>query len=366
MNKSKIHIVVVCNYVLREDRIGGMDRFFVAYNAFARAQGFQISWYFKGDGNFPFYQGLELHCTNSQEVEQFFLEELKKGQSYTHLITHFTSLCSSFYKKVRKLSAISYIQVVDHNPRPLDGFPLKKRLKNRIKSILYSRYIDQFIGVSNYTVDCILEDLGGRVKHKTTRVYNGIDTSVFNKREVVGRHPEHAKMKFVVVSHLRKSKGIQDLLHALAQLDQDVRRQLLVTVYGEGPYEHVLKGLAASLRLDDQVKFKGSIGHINEVLAAYDYLIQPTYMECFSLSILESLSANVPVITTTVGGNAEVIKDGINGYLFSPKEVSALTKILEELVLGQRAITQPTAPLIETDFNLKQMVEDHFKLVSCT
>ena len=39
-------------------------------------------------------------------------------------------------------------------------------------------------------------------------------------------------------------------------------------------------------------------------------------MECFSLSILESLSANIPVITTTVGGNLEVVTHEENGFIY--------------------------------------------------
>jgi glycosyltransferase involved in cell wall biosynthesis len=50
----------------------------------------------------------------------------------------------------------------------------------------------------------------------------------------------------------------------------------------------------------------GSTANLSELYCRYDYMF-PSHMECFSLSILESLSANVPVITTNVGGNEEVI-----------------------------------------------------------
>jgi len=60
--------------------------------------------------------------------------------------------------------------------------------------------------------------------------------------------------------------------------------------------------------------FFGSSPKLNQIYSKYDYMIQPTYMECFSLSILESLSANVPVITTTVGGNEKVIVEDVNRF----------------------------------------------------
>ena len=92
-------------------------------------------------------------------------------------------------------------------------------------------------------------------------------------------------------------------------------------------------------------------------------MIQPTYMECFSLSILESLASNVPVITTTVGGNLEVVTHGINGFIFEPSDINALTELLKNILLGKLAITTETNSIIEHHFNLEQMVTNHINLV---
>ena len=361
---STKRLAVVCNYVLRADRIGGMDRFFVAYDKAAKAKGYEVDWFFPDVLDKTFYEGVALFSAEgNSSVEAFFLNYLQENKkTYTALVTHFTELCSPFYKKAKVAGSIETIIAVDHNPRPLHGFPIKKRLKNRLKGYLHHKAIDRFIGVSSYTARHIVEDLGPVVAKKTGVIYNGIDTSVFKKRENQDLNPER-KVQFVVVSHLRESKGIQDLIDALGYLSEAIKKRLHISIYGEGPLEEGLKQQARDNEVDRLLSFKGSSSGIPQLLADYEYLIQPTYMECFSLSILESLSANVPVITTTVGGNPEIIKEDVNGFLFQPKNKRALATIIEEVVNGGRKITEDTSALIEKEYSLDRMVAEHINLL---
>lgn len=86
-------------------------------------------------------------------------------------------------------------------------------------------------------------------------------------------------------------------------------------------------------------------------------------MECFSLLLLESLAANVPVITTTVGGNLEVVTNNENGFIFAPKDVSHLSNILKDIVVGKLKIGKNVNILIELEFNLQKMVDSHLDLL---
>ena len=129
MFKSK-KIAVVCNYALNPNRIGGMDRFYVAYDAKAKELGYEVDWYFLDYQPFDFYSGLTIFSANHQNVEVYFLEKVnQKHLKYDILVTHFLALCTSFFKKA-KSTGIQKTIVVDHNPRPLEGFPLSKILKN--------------------------------------------------------------------------------------------------------------------------------------------------------------------------------------------------------------------------------------------
>ena len=107
----------------------------------------------------------------------------------------------------------------------------------------------------------------------------------------------------------------------------------------------------------------GSQPNLKEIFCQYDYMLQPTHMECFSLSILESLAANVPVITTNVGGNEEVITNTVNGFIIKAKDIDSLENVIKKVYLGDFKITQNTRTLIEKAFSLDSMVDNHFKII---
>jgi glycosyltransferase involved in cell wall biosynthesis len=382
MTKNK-KIAIVCNYALNPNRIGGMDRFYVAYDAKAKMLGYEIDWYFVDYHPFDFFSGLTIFSSDNQNIESFFLQKVNQEHlKYDILVTHFLALCTSFFKEAKD-SGIQKTIAVDHNPRPLDGFPLSKIIKNKIKGLIYSGYIDQFIGVSEYTQEHILKDYGFFLAKKTTVIYNGIDSSVFRKRtntsvqnlnnpssrsflppsplERKGRGEEN---KFIVTSHLRESKGIQDLIQAVSILEDSVKDRIQIDVYGEGPYETELRKRTIDHDLEEVIHFKGGSSQLNQLLANYSYLLQPTYMECFSLSILESLAANVPVITTPVGGNLEIIKHNENGFIFGAKDYLALAAILRNIVSGNLKIDKEVSAQIEKEFNLEKMVGEHIQLLN--
>ncbi len=355
--KSDKTIAIICNYQLNPNRIGGMDRFFVAYDKSCKELGYKLTWFFSGGEKYLFYKGLDLHICEKELKSEFL--EFHKMNIYTIVISHFIELCTPFFKTIKSIDS-PFTIAVDHNPRPLGGVPFKKRIKNKIKGNLYSKYIDLFIGVSQYTSNCILSDFGKHLSPKTKVVYNGIETEVYLKREA-GNFG-----KFVVASHLRTSKGIQDLIAAVSLLSSEAKNQTKIDVFGEGPMENELKALVRSLELENIFNFKGSSSDLPKLFKNYSFLLQPTYMECFSLSILESLASNVPVITTPVGGNEEVVINGVNGFIYPAKDVVKLSGLLEEILNRSREIEKNTFSEIEENFNLSRMVNEHIALLSCT
>ncbi|MEG9328945.1 glycosyltransferase family 4 protein [Salinimicrobium catena] len=350
---------IVCNYELKEDRIGGMDRFFKGFNKELINRGAEVSWFFRGNKKNSFYKDLDVHLSGKERVEKFFITQRSAFDDFDVVITHFVELCTPFFKNIKSYGKGTYVIAVDHNPRPIPGFPIKKRLKNKIKGYLFSPYIDLFVGVSKYTVNQIIKDYGSAVKNKTRLVYNGVDTTIYKKRKKENRR------RFLVASHLRQSKGIQDLIEAVNMLPDEVKKQVKIDIYGEGPLESQLKNRVMDLDLENIIKFCGSTSALPELFQNYSYLLQPTYMECFSLSILESLASNVPVITTPVGGNKEIIKENENGFIFEAGDVQALSQILKEVVQKERSINSGVYEQIESDYNLNLMVQNHIELLPC-
>ena len=357
--KSSKHIAVICNYELKSERIGGMDRFFIAYDRACKERGHEVGWFFSNSQVHSFYKNLKVFASEGISAENHFLEYSKDSIRYDIVITHFVALCTPFFQKLKNEQE-AYIIAVDHNPRPINGFPIKKKLRNKIKGFLYARYIDCIVGVSKYTVNCILEDYGSHLERKTVLVYNGVKTSLYEER----KSENFGKM--IVASHLRESKGIQDLIEAVNLLPEENKVLLKIDIYGEGPMRKELGRTVELYHLENQITFKGSSSELPNLLQEYSFLLQPTYMECFSLSILEALAANVPVITTPVGGNPEIIKEGKNGFIFKAGDIETLSSIIDKVLQIQYKIDKKVNLLINEQFSLERMVEEHIKLLPCT
>jgi len=357
MTKPK-KIAILCNYELLPERVGGMDYFFWQFDAKCKENGLEVDWFFPNNSNHGSYADLNIYSSKTENIENNFLAFcVQSNPKYDYVITHFIELCTPFFKKVKQLSTARII-AVDHNPRPLKGYPFEKKIKKKIKGVLYAKYIDTFIGVSDYTAKELIKDFGFHIKKKTLVIHNGIaldDIQVRQKRN-------ETKPSFLTTSHLRESKGIQDLIQAVFLLPEAIKNEIFIAIYGDGPYKKQLENQVASLELESCFQFMGSSSILKSIYCKYDYMLQPTHMECFSLSILESLAANVPVITTNVGGNEEAIVNTVNGYIFKAKDVGALATILEEVYLGIKKIEINTRFDIEKRFSLEQMVDNHIQL----
>jgi glycosyltransferase involved in cell wall biosynthesis len=72
-----------------------------------------------------------------------------------------------------------------------------------------------------------------------------------------------------------------------------------------------------------------------EVLPFYrllDVFVLPSIIEGFSLAILEAMALGLPVVCTDAGGNAEAVRDGVNGFLFRPGDSNALARGIDRLL----------------------------------
>jgi len=110
--------------------------------------------------------------------------------------------------------------------------------------------------------------------------------------------------------------------------------KLLFVVVGgpgaEGDTGPNLKRLSQELGMDQYVRLVGARPHdeIAEWLAAADTFCLATSNEGMANVLVEALSCGIPVVTTRVGGNAELVQDGVNGLLVSHGDSDALRKAL--------------------------------------
>lgn len=124
-----------------------------------------------------------------------------------------------------------------------------------------------------------------------------------------------------------REKG-QDLLLRVLAMPHWRERPLSVYCYGEGHNGEGLQAMAAHLGLDN-IHFKGQIETPETLWQNFHALILPSRCEGLPLSIIEAMLHARPTITTNVGGNAEMVEDGVSGFVAGAATVSDLDATME-------------------------------------
>lgn len=199
---------------------------------------------------------------------------------------------------------------------------------------------------------------------KITVIQNGIAVSRFVRRNGNGKlHQElglpSGSPLVAVLSRLNQLKGVQHFLEA-ARLAAERSPQVRFLILGDGTYRGELERYAALLGLGERVVFTGFRTDVPEVLSEVSVSVLPSFSEGLSNVLLESMAAGVPVVATRVGGNPEVVQDGVTGFLVPPGNPEALAhairQVLENPELASRFGCAGKQRVME-QFSLQRMVE---------
>jgi glycosyltransferase involved in cell wall biosynthesis len=138
-----------------------------------------------------------------------------------------------------------------------------------------------------------------------------------------------------LVGRIAPWKGQHVFLEAFVRaFPEGDERAVLVgaPLFGESEYEQRLHGLAAELGLTDRCEFRGFREDVSAELARLDLLVHASVIpEPGGQVVVEGLAAGMPVIATTAGGPAEIIRAGVDGLLCPPDDVDALAHALRRL-----------------------------------
>lgn len=215
------------------------------------------------------------------------------------------------------------------------GFSRNWRLR-LLEERLINPLVDRVVAVSPAVAELTRREHGIRPGRLVT-IENGVDVEAFQpdghprdeaRRELGLRDHEIA---VGVIGHLSPVKGHADFLRAAAQVYAQEARTRFVLV-GDGPLRPALQALAASLGLAPRVVFAGTRADMPRVLSALDVVAVPSHSEGMSNALLEAMAMALPVVATRVGGNPDVVRDGVTGRLVAPRDPEALARALSELV----------------------------------
>ena len=198
---------------------------------------------------------------------------------------------------------------------------------DRISSRLVTKYI-----VSCNAVQQVLHKREEIPYNKIVIIYNGTELPVGSRVSFPIDWPVPSNsLSICCVGRLTEAKGQHYLLEALSKLV--VKFPNLHTIFfGDGPEKENLIEITNQYNLSAKVSFFGYINDLKNWLPLFDIFVLPSEWEGISMAILEAMTYALPIITTSTGGNPEIILDGVNGLLIPPKDTDALTSALENLI----------------------------------
>ncbi len=179
----------------------------------------------------------------------------------------------------------------------------------------------------------------GAPRDKIVVVGNGIDTTVFHRvarraaRDQLGL-PEDAPV-LISVGALVERKGfhrVMECLPALRRTFPDLRYLVVGGASPEGDWGAVLRERAVELGLRDCVLFLGALapGELKVPLSAADVFVLATGNEGWANVFLEAMACGLPVVTTSVGGNAEVVTSARLGTLVTFGDQDELARAMAD------------------------------------
>jgi len=200
-------------------------------------------------------------------------------------------------------------------------------------------------------------------------IYNGIDIESFRPEP---SKREEARERFDVsgderllaaVGRLAREKGYDILIEGFREL-LERHDDLTLLIAGTGPLNESLRQTASKLIDDNKLLLPGYLSDVRPVYWAADLFVHPALFEGFGLSIVEAMSAGLPVVATTSGGIPELVRDGREGVLVEPGSRDQLVEAINEFLENPEKIQNASREAKERarDFDSAVMVEKYRQL----
>lgn len=217
-------------------------------------------------------------------------------------------LCAKIIKRSGKLLLTHYHCDIEEQIRN------RKLQKRYLKKLALESNIN--LVLNKASCDYLLKE----TTQKSTIVTNFIDKDfILDKKDNINNEIK----KIVYIGHVQKTKGAVEII-TVAKAFPTIQFVLA------GPISNEIK----KMNLSDNIITLGAIKHntVKELLCTADVFLFPTYSEGFSIALLEAMAMGIPIITTAVGANEDMIesKGGVIVRKIDPKDIITTIKELQD------------------------------------
>ena len=205
-------------------------------------------------------------------------------------------------------------------------------------------------------------------KRKSIVIYNGFNKDRLNPNETGERIRKEFGLEnkniITMVARLDPSKDYKMFIDVAKSVSKKINDTMFLIV-GKGPNEDSLKKYAKENDVDNVV-FCGYRTDVEAIYKGSDVAALCTnsevHAEGVSNSIMEAMACGLPVIATFGGGTAEIVKDGHNGYLVTPKDSETMADRIVSLLQDKgtrQKYAKNALDTIEERFTIETMTEQY-------
>ena len=216
----------------------------------------------------------------------------------------------------------------------LNGHRWKPAMLRRLHRPLVDRYVTVSKHLAHYLVERV-----GVASERITWISNGVDSERFKPaaiREIGALPPGFAAEDSIVVGSVGRIQAVKDhvtLVRAFSDVSRTnptLARRLRLAIVGDGPLLEPLRALVKESGIEAKTWLPGAVGDVPHVLRSFDFFVLPSLAEGVSNTVLEAMCSGLPILATNVGGNVEIVDDGVSGQFFNPRDVQTLARLIAE------------------------------------
>jgi glycosyltransferase involved in cell wall biosynthesis len=267
----------------------------------------------------------------------------------------------------RWAARLAGVPVIVHTVHGWGHHPYQQPLIQKIYIVAEQKtvpFTDKLIAVSTLNVDKGLKDhIGTREKYAV--IHSCINLDDFSQPKVDplslrrALNIDAASPVVGTVSRLSHQKNPLDFVRMAAQVKKAIPAAQFLFV-GDGPLRAETEALIRELHLEQDIILAGLRMDVPDLLHTMDIFALTSLWEGLPRVIPQAMIAGLPVVANNVDGNAEIIRDGVNGFLTPPGDISLMTerivRLLKDPPLKQAMVVQGRETAAQ-EFSLHDMVK---------
>ncbi len=307
----------------------------------------------------PFFKFKQLKRTHNPLSNLLFVLEIKRYLNKNHFdVIHINSsnaLLAGLGAKMSKakpktIFTFRGLSLLDKNYK-----------KNRLLKIFYYAYFKLFLCFIDEPVFVCQQNLSTALKTKIVKkgtvIYNGLNPQnlnflnkesarqkLFSSAQVLNLHRlggipptknyinkwrEKSQISNFILGSIGRlcyAKNYEFLINIFPKI-LEIKKNAVCFIIGQGENEKQYKKLVDKLNLSDKIFLLGKIPRAYQYLKAFDLFVLPSRYEGLSITLIEALMAGVPILTTKVGGNLELLNNSSHQLYELDNEIDFLDKL---------------------------------------